>query len=76
MDHNESPPSIRINPSVALNGPEEHLLDEIRQVITECLVFVECTLDCTFVIKKNSIRFIHYFITFRSEIARLLNINP
>ena len=43
MDHNESPPSIRINPTVALNGPEEHLLDEIRQVIRECLVF--CCVD-------------------------------
>lgn len=33
MDHSDSPPSIRINPAVALNVPEEHLLDEIRQVI-------------------------------------------
>ena len=33
MDHSDSPPSIRINPAVSLNIPEEHLLDEIRQVI-------------------------------------------
>jgi hypothetical protein len=27
MDHSDSPPSIRINPTVGLNGPEEHLLE-------------------------------------------------
>ena len=33
MEHNDSPSSIRINPTTVVNGPEEHLLDEIRQVI-------------------------------------------
>ena len=56
MDHNESPPSIRINPTLALNGPEEHLLDEIRQVIRKYLVF-----GCMDV--KQSFNF-HYFCNF------------
>ena len=38
MEHSDSsPPSIRINPTVA-GVPEEHLLDEIRQVITTIIV--------------------------------------
>ena len=37
MEHSDSPPSIRINPTAA-GVPEEHLLDEIRQVITTIIV--------------------------------------
>ena len=39
MEHSDSPPSIRIN-QTASGVPEEHLLDEIRQVITVFLFIV------------------------------------